>query len=371
MKIRKTSIFLFAVLTLTIANDCTISAQGENNGSNLTLNAATRTQVIEGVIKRFNQSYIFPDVAKAMEQSVHERMRKGEYDKITSPSELAEMLKSNLREVSKDNHIDVVFSSDSLPPMGETEREETAAERENRRRNSAQANNGFLKVERLRGNIGFLDIDSFVDPAFGGDTAAAAMNFLSNTDALIVDLRYCPGGNGQMVSLLLTYMFPDSVHLSDYYQREDALTKQSTLQKQLWTLPYVPGKRYLDRDIYILTSNRTHSAAEAFAYDLQALKRATIIGETTRGGAHPVQRFRINEHFGAQVPIGNNINAVTKTNWEGKGVMPDVQTTADLAFKLAHLTALKRILEKNPNQERANDIKQLIEKLEIETTAKP
>lgn len=364
MKIREAFIFVFAVLFFTIANVYTVSAQGGNNQSDFTLDAATRTQVIEGVIKRFNQSYIFPEVSKAMEQSIRERMRKGEYDKITAPSVLAETLKANLREVSKDTHVEVVFSNKILPPMNEIERVETAAERESRRLNYTQINNGFLKVERLPGNVGFLDIDLFVDPVFAGDTSTAAMNFLANTDALIIDLRYCPGGNGQMVALLSSYFFAESVHLSDYYQREDDVIKQS------WTLPYVSGQRYLKKDIYILTSSRTHSAAEAFAYNLQSLKRATIIGEVTRGGAHTVGRYRINEHFAVQVPVGRSINAVTKTDWEGKGVMPDILTTADKAFKVAHLTALRRILEKNPNQERVNEIKQLIEKLEKEANAK-
>lgn len=364
MKIRKAFIFIFVGLFFAIANSYTVSAQGGNNQSDSTLNAATRSQVIEGVIKRFNQSYIFPEVAKAMEQSVRERMRKGEYDKITSASVLAETLTVNLRQISKDTHVQVVFSNKPLPPMNEIKREESPSEREKRRLNYARSNNGFLKVERLPGNVGFLDIDLFVDPAFAGYTSTAVMNFLANTDTLIIDLRYCPGGNGEMVTLLSGYFFADSVHLGDYYQREDDVTKQS------WTLPYVPGQRYLNKDIYILTSSRTHSAAEAFAYNLQSLKRATVVGEVTRGGAHPVGRYRITEHFGVQVPVGRYINAVTKTNWEGKGVMPDIQTTADKAFKLAHLTALKRILERNPNQESANDIKQLIEKLEKETNAK-
>ncbi len=214
MKTREAFIFVFLVLFFAIVNGNAILVQGGNNQSDFTLDAATRSQVIEGVIKRFNQSYIFSEVARAMEQSVRERMQKGEYDKITSPSVLAETLKANLREVSKDTHAEVVFSNKTLPPMSEIEREETAAERENRRRYHAQLNNGFLKVERLQGNVGFLDIDLFVDPVFAGDTSTAAMNFLANTDALIVDLRYCPGGNGQMVTLLSSYFFSDSVHLS-------------------------------------------------------------------------------------------------------------------------------------------------------------
>ena len=167
-----------------------------------------------------------------------------------------------------------------------------------------------------------------------------------------------------MVTLLSGYFFADSIHLGDYYQREDDLTKQS------WTSPFVAGQRYLNKDVYILTSKRTHSAAEAFAYNLQNLKRATIVGETTRGGAHPVGRYRLSDHFGVQVPVGRVINNITKTDWEGKGVTPDIQITADQALKMAQLMSLKRLLEKNSDQETANDTKQLIEKLEKEINAK-
>lgn len=363
MNLHRKFLTTITVILLFPATALLIPAQTETNRPNPTIDAAARTKIIEVVIKRFNDSYIFPEVAKAMEQSVRERMRKGEYDKITDPKVLAETLKANLREVSKDTHIDVVFSNKPLPPLDEVEREETAEELEKRRRDYAYINNGFVKFERLRGNVGLLDIDLFVDPTLAGDTANAAMNFLANTDALIVDLRYSPGGNGQMVALLATYFFAESVHLNDYYQRNINFTKQT------WTLPYVPGQRFLNKDIYILISNRTHSAAEAFAYSLQSLKRATIVGEISRGGAHTIQRFRIDAHFGVQVPVGRSINPITKTNWEGKGVIPDVQTPADKALKVAHLKALKRLLGKNPNGERANEFKQLIESIEKEETA--
>lgn len=115
-----------------------------------------------------------------------------------------------------------------------------------------------------------------------------------------------------------------------------------------------------------MTSKVTHSAAEAFAYELQSLKRATIVGEVSRGGAHTIARYRINEHFGVQVPVGRSINAVTKTNWQGVGVVPNIQTAAEQSLKVAHLTALKRRLEKNPTQERAGEIRKLIESLEKE-----
>jgi C-terminal processing protease CtpA/Prc len=141
-----------------------------------------------------------------------------------------------------------------------------------------------------------------------------------------------------MVALISSYLFgPDPVHLNDLYFRPDDSTHQ------WWTLPHVPGQRYEGKPVYILTSKRTFSAAEEFAYNLKSLKRATIVGETTGGGAHPGGTRRINDHFAVFVPSGRAINPITKTNWEGTGVTPDLPVAADLALKTAHLAALKTI----------------------------
>jgi C-terminal processing protease CtpA/Prc len=180
----------------------------------------------------------------------------------------------------------------------------------------------------------------FQPAELAGDTAAAAMNFLTNTDALIIDIRANGGGAPSMVALVSSYLFGgEPVHLNDLYFRPEDTTHQ------WWTLPHVPGKRYQDKPVYVLTSKRTFSAAEEFAYNLKSLKRATIVGETTGGGAHPGGMHRLNEHFLVFVPSGRAINPLTKSNWEGTGVAPDLPVAAAQALKTAHLAALKKVAE--------------------------
>src|SRR5262249_36093703 len=186
------------------------------------------------------------------------------------------------------------------------------------------SNCGFEKIERLPGNVGYLEFRQFAPPGICADTASAAMNFLANADAVIIDLRRNGGGDPAMVALISSYLFDaEPVHLNDLYFRPDNSTRQ------WWTLPYVPGKRLgSKKDVFVLTSKRTFSAAEEFTYNLKSLNRATIVGETTGGGAHPGGSRRINDHFAIWVPSGRAINPITKTNWEGTGVTPDIDVPA-------------------------------------------
>jgi C-terminal processing protease CtpA/Prc len=202
-------------------------------------------------------------------------------------------------------------------------------------------------------------VDVFVDPDLGGDTAAAAMNFISNTHALIIDLRNCNGGFPEMVAFFSTYFFEGApVHLSDIYERPTNQTQQ------FWTLPFVPGKRYAGKDVYILTSKRTASGCEEFAYDLQQLKRAVVIGEITAGAANPGGTVRINEHFQVFIPTGRAINPISKTNWEGVGVKPDVEVSQEQALKAAQIAALKKLIETGTDEGWKGRWKTLVESLQ-------
>src|SRR5215203_3714037 len=156
---------------------------------------------------------------------------------------------------------------------------------------------------------------------------------------------------------------PEPVHLNDLYWREGNRTEE------FWTKKEVAGKRYLNKDVYVLTSKRTFSGAEEFTYNLKNLKRATIVGETTGGGAHPGGGFRISEHFGMFVPTGRAISPITKTNWEGTGVTPDISVAADQAFLVARVMALKKALTTltNPNLKAAGEAE--VQKLEKELNA--
>jgi C-terminal processing protease CtpA/Prc len=269
-----------------------------------------------------------------MSEAIRAHVERKEYDGITSARAFADALTKHLQEVSHDKHLRVLYTSEPLPERRVPTPEERArALAEERRRNF-----GFERVERLDGNVGYIDLRGFSGSPEAGDTAVAAMNFLAGSDALIFDLTRNGGGSPAMIGLLSSYLFDDVVHLNDFYWRESNDTRQ------FWTSPHVQGRRYgADKPVFVLTSTRTFSAAEEFTYNLKNLERATIVGETTGGGAHPGGPRRITDQFAIWVPAGRAINPITGTNWEGTGIEPHIRVEAARALEAAHLAALKRI----------------------------
>jgi len=332
---------LIATAFLTIGS---LAAQGPMGPPDVPIDGATAKRVALGSIDKLNAAYVFPEVADKMGAAIRERAAKNEYDSITSSRALCEKLTRDLQAVSHDKHIRVVYSNDGFQRQGPP----SAEDRERNRKQAAFNNFGVEKVERLPGNIGYLDFRGFMQASLAQDTIAAAMNVLAHTDALIVDLRQNGGGDPETVAFMTSYLYGSKpVHLNDLYFRP---ANQTT---EWWTKADVPGKRFgPDKPVYILTSRRTFSAAEEFTYNLKALKRATIVGENTGGGAHPGGVQSIDEHFGIFVPSGRAINPITKKNWEGDGVQPDVETQAPKALKTAHILALKGIIEKMTDEER-------------------
>jgi hypothetical protein len=336
------------------------TAQVRDEQPDMTIDAAARAQIIEGVLKRLNDSYIFPEVAKKMEEAVRARAQKKEYDQITSSSAFARKLTEDLQAVSRDKHLRVRYSHEAIPE-GQQRGEPTAEERENYRRFLQRINHGFERVERLPGNIGYIDLRGFFNPELGKDAVAAAMGSVANTDALIFDLRQNGGGDPAMVALISSYLFgSEPVHLNNLHWRE------GNRVEEFWTKPAAAGLRYEGKDIYVLTSRRTFSGAEEFSYNLKNLKRATIVGETTGGGANPGRGFRINAHFGMFVPTGYAKSPITKTNWEGTGVTPDVDVPKEQALKTAHLMALKKAFDKATDEGAKRQYGQLIEQTQRE-----
>ena len=308
-----------------------------SSAADFRIDAATRSRVIDAAIEKLLVYYVFPEKAKKMEEAVRLRESRGEYDAVTDGDKFARMLTEHFREVSPDKHLRVNFSPVPLPePLG---RDPDRAVQ--RRKRMEQINCGFEKVERLSENIGLVKFTRFANAEVCGPTATAAMSFVSNTDAIIFDLRENGGGDPKMVALISTYLFSEPTHLNDLWERKGDKTTQ------YWTLAYVPGKRLGDgKPAYVLTSSRTFSAAEEFSYNLQQLKRATIVGETTGGGAHPVSGHRIDERFMIGVPYARAINPISKTNWEGTGVEPDVKVPAAEALETAHGLAKKKLSAK-------------------------
>lgn len=312
------------------------SAQQPEQQPDREVNAETRAAVIDKLLKELNDSYVFADTAKKMETDIRSRIAAKEYDSVTSAREFAAKLTSDLQSVSKDKHLRVRYSFKVIP-VRQDPGKPSAEDIERERWFNRRVNFGFERVERMQGNIGYIDLRGFNDAEFGAETVAAAMTFLQNTEAIIFDLRENGGGSPHMIALISSYLFGDKpVHLNDLYWRKENRTDE------FWTKPSSANVKLTNKDVYVLTSSYTFSAAEEFTYNLKNLKRATIIGETTGGGAHPGGFVRLDDHFGAFIPVGRAINPISKTNWEGTGVEPDIKVPKKEALQVAYLAALKK-----------------------------
>jgi hypothetical protein len=309
------------------------------------IDARTRTAVVEEIGRLLIERYIFLDAAERTRDYLDSRLTDGAYDEIDDPALFAQVLTDDLYEASRDRHFHVAYDprQADLVRAGESESEaEKQRAFEAERENDRLRNFGFRKVENLAGNIGYLDLRYFSNAEFAGQTAAAAMNFLANADAVIIDVRNAPGGYPNMIQMLCSYFVKGiregRTHLNTFERRYDHSIEQ------FWTWAYVPGQRMYDTDLYILTSRYTGSGAEAFSYHLKHLQRATVVGETTAGAAHPVHAVVVERDFVMNLPDGRPVNPVTGTNWEGTGVKPDVEVPADQALDTAHLMALEKRL---------------------------
>jgi len=356
-----------SLIAAVILLSCSISGLAQapspsTPAQDITLTEQTRREVIEAALSTLNKYYVFPETAKKMETAIRQRMDRGEYDPITDPQQFAQILEGHLQEVSRDKHLLIFYRSTILPSMS-ADTGPPLAEQARRMAELKRDNYGFVKVEHLEGNIGYLDLRLFIQPMVAGETAAAAMNFLHNTDALIIDLRQNTGGSPAMVALLSSYFFEKRIHLTDIYWRPENSTQE------IWTSESVAGKRYGDKPIWILMSQQTISAAELFAYDLKTLKRAVTVGETTGGGAHTTRLQRLHDHFGMLTPAGRTINAITKTDWEGVGVTPDLAAPASDALRVAHAAAVRSAIEQGADQARKQELQDLL--MELEVPAKP
>ncbi len=318
-----------------------ISAQGSTaDQPEMSIDAAVRKEVITALSIQLIRSYIFEDVARKVEADLNRRLVAGEYNSLTGASAFAEKLTSDLQALTKDKHLNIRFSPNPIPEVGPAA-EPTTEQRSNRERWARSVNFGFEKIKRLPGNIGYIELMGFTDPVHAGETIRAAFAVVANTEAIIFDLRRNGGGSPEMVAKITSYLYGDKpVLLNTLYWREIDRTDE------FWTDPKLPGAKLADKPIYILTSNRTFSAAEEFTYNLKNLKRATVVGETTGGGAHPGESRRLHAHFNAFIPTGRAISPITKSNWEGTGVEPDIQVPKEHALHAAQIAILKDMATK-------------------------
>ena len=297
------------------------------------LTANDRAEVVANAASLIEQRYVDPTKARTIAASLR---KQGRSWTTTDPQTFAEEVTEWLRRTTGDGHLGLSYSKDPIPE-GAGEGKFSAAEME--KWYGPQLNHGVEKIERLPGNIMLLDLRVFPPSAMAGDVFSAAMNIVAQGDALIIDLRNNAGGM-DTTKLLMGYLLDGGQPLSGEYNRP--ANRHSAGVSPDW----VPGRRFgSSKPVFILTSRKTFSAAEAVAYDLQALKRATIVGETTGGGAHPFEYRRIHPHFAVDLPEGRSINPITGGNWQDVGVKPDVAVPADQALDVALKLAREAILK--------------------------
>ncbi|MGW6448646.1 S41 family peptidase [Lentzea sp. NPDC055074] len=286
-----------------------------------------REPEIEILCSQLASYYVFPDTAAEIAKVLRARLDEGAYSDVDDDEQFAAKVTEDLQSINGDKHLRLLHSAEEVPETGQ----ESAWDPVAYKLEAEQDAFGIHKVERLEGNVGLLDLRLLHDAEIATPAYVAAMNLVAHTDALIIDLRNNRGGDPHTVQLICSYLFDEPVHLNDIYNRPEDVTQQ------FWTLAHVPGPKFGGtKPVYVLTSARTFSGAEELSYNLQQTERATLIGETTKGGAHPGDRYRVGPHLKSSIPNGRAINPVSGTNWEGVGVVPHIQVPEEDAFEVAY-----------------------------------
>ncbi|MGM5470520.1 S41 family peptidase [Flavobacteriaceae bacterium LMO-SS05] len=292
------------------------------------LNKAYKEQVILKLSQLMNDYYVFPEIAKLTEEHLKTQLNEGYFDQFENDEAFAAALTASVQAINHDKHMRIWKNKPYVAPDKSPER--MIEEKLDQLDRSRRANAGFVTVKILEGNIGYLDLRGFAGMEIAKPVADAYMKLMSKTDAIIIDLSKNGGGSPFMVQYLCSYFFDQKLHLNSLYWREGNKTDE------FWTLDEVGGPKMPDVPLIIMTSSRTFSGAEEFSYNMQTQKRATLVGQTTGGGANPGGSMGINNNLSVFIPSGKAINPITKTNWEGVGVIPEVETTEDGTFDKAY-----------------------------------
>ncbi len=299
----------------------------------LQLTTNIKANVIENLSASLLKNYIFSDTAIKMANFLKSHLKNKDYESITNPNEFAQKLTTDLLSVYRDIHLAVNYNPQLENVLKNTSEINSSQVQEQNLQNARQQNFGFKKIEILSGNIGYVYFDRFFGlNEFSKETISGVFSFLKHTNALVIDLRNNGGGSPDMVKYICSYFFKEKTHINNLYER------RISKAEEYWTEPLSNSSNFPSLPLYILVNRRTFSAAEEFAYDLQSLHRATIIGETTGGGAHPVSAETIGNGFIGNIPYARAINPITGKNWEATGVKPDVQINADSSLDAAVLS---------------------------------
>jgi hypothetical protein len=344
-------VFLSCYLLL---NGSAVSAQG--TAASFPLSAGATKTLIDSLTNQIIKYYVIKDAAIKINSYIKKRYKEGHYNNIKDPHVLAGALTSDILFINRDEHLHLEYNpklaSELLGNIEDVPK--MVAEK---LRQEKEKNFGFKKVEILNGNIGYLEISGFSRlNNYSKATADAALKLLANSRAIIIDLRYGVGGSPEMVNHIISHFFKQSTHVMDIYIRSENTTLP------YWTAPDSSYGALTEIPLYILTSYKTFSAAEGLSYQLQSLKRATIVGETTRGGAHTVTYRPLSSGFVCDIPFGRAISPLTKKNWEKTGVVPDIKVPAERALEIAEAKIFEEAFR---NSKDSSEIKSLKWQLEL------
>jgi hypothetical protein len=285
-----------------------------------------KEETINNLAKLLEDNYVFPDVGKDCAAHIKDKLKDGSFDTVSDKKELAELLTTELQSISRDKHMRIRVQGGMMP---QDEPSNPLFDQFKFLKEMGEENYGFRKVEMLEGGIGYIDLRGFAQSDKADEVAVLAMKFIKNSNAVIFDLRENHGGSPEMIKFILSYFFDKPTHLNDLYWRNGDRTEE------FWTKEKVDGVKMTDVPMFVLTSSETFSDGEEFTYNVQTQKRGLIIGEVTGGGANPGGMFPAGNGIAVFIPTGRAINPITKTNWEGVGVKPDIEVPADDALDKA------------------------------------
>ena len=328
------------------------------------LNASARAAIVQTLVTKMNANYIEPAVAERVGSAIARKNAEGGYATAASVKAFSAALAKDLRELSGDLHFGAAFY-EGLRERSGTPELPNRAKMEEWRDQTARRGYDIEKIERLPGNVGYIELRGFGGPEFVGAAYTAAMSLMAGTDALILDLRRNGGGSPASVAYLMSHFFPlgDERHLIDMYDRPSDTTRQ------FWTVKTV-AQRY-DKPVYVLTSARTFSGGEDFSYGIQAQKRGTVVGETTGGGSNPVSWYNVGQDIIVSIPTARTTNFVTKTNWEHVGVKPDIAVPAAQALQTAHVAILRNLVSSTKDGNERTELQRLLAMVEKGESEKP
>ena len=303
----------------------------------LALDPAFVASTVESMGAMIEQEYLDPAIGAEVHAALRRSLAEGHYAGADSDAALAQLVNRDLFAATRDKHLNLEARLD-IP----AQRERSAPQAEESRAMEVRRSNGGVRaVQILPGNVGYLDLSSFMRPEEAREPMATAMGFLRHADALIVDMRANGGGSPGTVALFISYLlYAPGLPLFDILHRAPLPPDHYATELT------PPADRDAKRPVYVLTSANSFSAAEGLPFLLQERRRAEIGGEVTAGAANAGRPYRVNARFSVTIPNGRIRSAIGGGNWEGAGVTPDVRTTAADALKTAHARALRVLIDR-------------------------